>query len=120
MGVNPTKVTNNFINKLNHRPQISDENISNEGINNSNTLLRKNSHSTTPLEKIISMYTKNTIIKKPMFLQGLFVLPPHKQYLEQTALNHQIPSHYALTRFAPGVIRHPVIIKIIIQITQMN
>ena len=51
MGVNPNKVPNNFINKLTHRPQISDENISNEGINNSNTLLRTNSHSTTPLDK---------------------------------------------------------------------
>ncbi len=55
-----------------------------------------------------------------MSLQGLVVLSPHNQYLEQTALNHQIPSHYALTRLAPGVIRQPVIIKIIIQITQIN
>ena len=50
-GINPTKVPNNFINKLTHRPQISDENVSNEGTNNSNTLLRTNSHSTTPLDK---------------------------------------------------------------------
>ena len=55
-----------------------------------------------------------------MSLQGLVVLPPHSQYIEQTALSHQILSHYVLTRFAPGVIRQPVIIKIIIQITQMN
>jgi hypothetical protein len=52
MGVNPTKAPNNFINNLNHRPQITDGNISNEGTNNSNTLLRTNSHPTTPLDKI--------------------------------------------------------------------